>query len=361
VPGPSGALAALLAAVALLLVLVHALRALGAVRAAAELAALALFLYLGGATSALALTAALAVTLSVLPLAAWLWWLSPWGRSLSAALLAAGVVLGIAPTAVRAGLWPGTGAFLGAPIGAAAVALLLVFAWTLAAELGHAMDAPGLRGPAVRAAVALCGLTAAAALRWSWARMDVEAALPPAAAWAVWGLLWSAPALVALTGRAAVLPESLAGLLGSSGRALPAAALILLLGAALARAAALGDARLAAAAAGPLLPALALLPPFPPLERWRSRAFARLAAVQGFVAVLMKPRNGVPWTQEDRAFLRAGLRSLARWAPGFVLFLLPGGLALLGVYAWLLDRRRGRTAAEASATAGRRATDDAAA
>ena len=358
-PGPPGTLAALLAAAALLLVVVHALRALGAVRAAAELAALALFLYLGGATSALALTAALAVTLSVLPLAAWLWWLSPWGRSLSAALLAAGVVLGIAPTAVRTGLWPTGGAFLGAPLGAGAVALVLVFSWTLAAELGHAGETERGR-PALRAAVALCGLAAAAALRLSWARLDVEAALPPPATWAAWGFLWSAPALVALTGRAAVLPESLAGLLGSIGRALPAAALILLLGATLARAAALGDARLFAAAAGPLLPALALLPPFPPLERWRGHAFTRLAAVQGFVAVLMKPRNGVPWTQEDRAFLRAGLRSLARWAPGFVLFLLPGGLALLGIYAWLLDRRRGRPPTPAAAATGRRSNDVAA-
>jgi hypothetical protein len=75
------------------------------------------------------------------------------------------------------------------------------------------------------------------------------------------------------------------------------------------------------------------------------------------VAVLMKPRNGVPWTREDREFLRAGLRTLARWAPGFLLFLMPGGLGLLAIYAWLLDRRRGRAPAAADAPAGRRAAD----
>jgi hypothetical protein len=176
----------------------------------------------------------------------------------------------------------------------------------------------------------------------------------------MWGLLWSMPALVALTGRAALLPESLAGLLGSAGRRLPATSLLLLLGATLAVAARAGEPQLAAAAAGPLLPPLALLSAGPPLERWRGRAFTRLSAVQDFVAVLMKPRNGVPWTQEDRAFLRAGLRTLARWAPGFLLFLLPGGLGLLGIYAWLLDRRRGRAAAPPAPAAGRRANDQAA-
>ena len=341
-PGPPVTLAAPLTAAALLLVVVHALRELGVVRAAAELAALALFLHLGGATSVLALALALAVALAVISLAAWLWWLSPVGRSVSAALLAAGASLG-----------------LGAPVGAAAVAAVLVFSWTLAADLGQRADGRGARPLALRASVALAGLGAAAALRWAWTRYGVEAALPPPAVWTLWGLSWSLPALVALTGRAAVLPESLAGLLGSAGRRLPAAALMLPLGATVAAAAWARQPLLAAAAAGPLLPPLALLPAGPPLERWRSRAFMRLGAVQDFVAVLMKPRNGVPWSAEDRAFLRAGLRTLARWAPGFVLFLLPGGLGLLGIYAWLLDRRRGRPAA-AAPPAARRANDAAA-
>lgn len=78
------------------------------------------------------------------------------------------------------------------------------------------------------------------------------------------------------------------------------------------------------------------------LDTWRHRAFQRLETGQDLVAVLMKPRNGAPWTAEDREFLRQGLRTLAGWTPGFLLFLLPGGFVLLGAYAWLLDRRRGR-------------------
>lgn len=100
------------------------------------------------------------------------------------------------------------------------------------------------------------------------------------------------------------------------------------------------------------------LRPFPLIDAWRRRGFARLGRVQDFVRVLMKPRNGQPWTFEDRAFLRAGLRTLARWAPGFLLFLLPGGFPLLAAYAWLLDRRRARRSATSGQTPRRRATDD---
>jgi hypothetical protein len=152
-----------------------------------------------------------------------------------------------------------------------------------------------------------------------------------------------------------VLPESVAGLLGAARGPLPALGMGASLATALAVAATLPDPRPAVAAAGPLLACLALLPAAPPLERWRGRAFARLAHVNDFVRVLMKPRNGQPWTAEDRAFLRAGARTLAQWAPGFLLFLLPGGFLMLGLYAWLLDRRRGR--AQAAAAPQRRTTD----
>jgi hypothetical protein len=76
---------------------------------------------------------------------------------------------------------------------------------------------------------------------------------------------------------------------------------------------------------------------------WRRSVFTRLARVEGFVRVLMQPRNGQPWSAQDRAFLRSEMRALARWVPAFFIFLLPGGLFLLPIYAWLLDRRRGAT------------------
>ena len=75
-------------------------------------------------------------------------------------------------------------------------------------------------------------------------------------------------------------------------------------------------------------------------DAWRAHALGRFAGAQDFVRVLMKPPNGQPWTADDRRMLRGELRALARWTPGFVLFLLPGGLLLLVVYAHVLDRRR---------------------
>jgi hypothetical protein len=49
-----------------------------------------------------------------------------------------------------------------------------------------------------------------------------------------------------------------------------------------------------------------------------------MGQVEDLVRVLFKPRNGEPWTADDRVFLRRELGGLARrWAPGFFLFLLP--------------------------------------
>jgi hypothetical protein len=74
---------------------------------------------------------------------------------------------------------------------------------------------------------------------------------------------------------------------------------------------------------------------------WRLRARAELGGVDGLARVLFKPRNGEPWTPADHVFLRRELGTLARrWAPGFFLFLLPGGLLLAPALAWYLDRRK---------------------
>jgi hypothetical protein len=77
-------------------------------------------------------------------------------------------------------------------------------------------------------------------------------------------------------------------------------------------------------------------------DGWRTRALSRFAGVQDFVRVLMKPPNGQRWTDDDRRLLRAQLRAATRYAPGFLLFLLPGGMVLLALYAHLLDRRRAK-------------------
>lgn len=75
-------------------------------------------------------------------------------------------------------------------------------------------------------------------------------------------------------------------------------------------------------------------------RRWKRRTREELGQVEDLVRVLFKPRNGEPWTREDRQFLKRALRALARrWAPGFFLFLLPGGMLFAPAYAWYLDRR----------------------
>jgi hypothetical protein len=91
-------------------------------------------------------------------------------------------------------------------------------------------------------------------------------------------------------------------------------------------------------------------------RRWRAEAHARLSGAREVVRLLMKPRNGAPWSTDERDRLRQELRALARVAPIFVLVVLPGGKLLLPVYAWLLDRRRDAAALPSGLEADRRAT-----
>jgi hypothetical protein len=65
-------------------------------------------------------------------------------------------------------------------------------------------------------------------------------------------------------------------------------------------------------------------------------------SVQGLMQLLMKPRNGEPWTPEDRRELRRHFRALWDLAPMLALFSLPGGTLLLPLLAWFLDRRQAR-------------------
>lgn len=81
-------------------------------------------------------------------------------------------------------------------------------------------------------------------------------------------------------------------------------------------------------------------PPRGLVGRWRQRLHARLARVPELTRLLMKRRNREAWTPEERAFVGRELRALARGTPALVLFLLPGGILWVPVYAWLLDRRR---------------------
>ncbi len=72
----------------------------------------------------------------------------------------------------------------------------------------------------------------------------------------------------------------------------------------------------------------------------RNRMVAELSQVRGLMPLLMKPRNRQPWSKEDRIELFLHLRRLRRVSPYIAVLVLPGGLAMLPVLAWWLDRRR---------------------
>lgn len=67
-----------------------------------------------------------------------------------------------------------------------------------------------------------------------------------------------------------------------------------------------------------------------------------LARTQTLMPLLMKPRNGAKWTREEKRELVDHLKRLGGMGRYVALLLLPGGLALLPLLAWWLDRRRDR-------------------
>lgn len=79
-------------------------------------------------------------------------------------------------------------------------------------------------------------------------------------------------------------------------------------------------------------------PPF--LLKLKAIGLEDLYHIQGFMHLLMKPRNGMRWTPEDRQELRGHLISLAKTLPYLAVFSLPGGLLLLPILAWIMDRRK---------------------
>jgi hypothetical protein len=58
--------------------------------------------------------------------------------------------------------------------------------------------------------------------------------------------------------------------------------------------------------------------------------------------LLMKSRNGERWTEQDKGELVAHFKRLSRMSPYIALIVIPGGLALLPLVAWWLDKRRAR-------------------
>lgn len=74
----------------------------------------------------------------------------------------------------------------------------------------------------------------------------------------------------------------------------------------------------------------------------RARVLQEVSQTKGLMPLLMKRRNNQKWSASDRRELRAHLLRLSRVSPYIALMVLPGGLPLLPLLAWWLDRRRGR-------------------
>lgn len=97
---------------------------------------------------------------------------------------------------------------------------------------------------------------------------------------------------------------------------------------------------------------------FAPVLRWGDWLFAlqnrertqlreEVTRTRGLMPLLMKQRNGYRWTDDDRRNIREHLRHLARISPYIILLAVPGGLLLLPIMAWWLDRRRLKRNADA--------------
>ena len=77
-------------------------------------------------------------------------------------------------------------------------------------------------------------------------------------------------------------------------------------------------------------------------QRERDQLLAELVRIKGFMPLLMKPRNGMKWTPEERTELALQLRAAAHLSPYLAVLILPGSFLLLPLPAWWLDRRRHR-------------------
>ena len=77
-------------------------------------------------------------------------------------------------------------------------------------------------------------------------------------------------------------------------------------------------------------------------ERERKALLSEMVQVSGLMPLLMKPRNKQKWGDADLRELHVHLRRLTRLSPYIVVFVMPGGFAMLPVLAWWLDRRRNR-------------------
>ena len=82
------------------------------------------------------------------------------------------------------------------------------------------------------------------------------------------------------------------------------------------------------------------------VERERKFMLAEMSQVKGLMPLLMKPRNKQKWSEADLRELHVHMKRLTHLSPYIVVFVMPGGFAMLPLLAWWLDRRRQRNRAQ---------------
>ena len=75
-------------------------------------------------------------------------------------------------------------------------------------------------------------------------------------------------------------------------------------------------------------------------SREKLRLHEELVLMKGAWPLLMKQRNGGKWTPEEKAQLKAMIRSASSVSPYLFIWALPGSVLLLPFLAWYLDRQR---------------------
>ena len=74
-------------------------------------------------------------------------------------------------------------------------------------------------------------------------------------------------------------------------------------------------------------------------ETQRLYIYNELSHARDLIPILMKHRNGEQWSREERELLLRDLRALSNLSPYLIPILMPGGVLVLPLLAWWIDRR----------------------
>ncbi len=81
-------------------------------------------------------------------------------------------------------------------------------------------------------------------------------------------------------------------------------------------------------------------------SRERDYVLREVLKAKGLMSLLMKQRNGLRWSADERRELREQLGALSHISPYLLALAVPGSVLTLPLLAWWLDRRRGQRSAK---------------